>query len=60
MCNYGSGPNAERFSKKSIEFGTVVQKEMLFKGISYLEHWHTLCSVDWNHLCNFGRVHHEE
>ena len=35
-------------------------KEMLFKDISYLELWQPLCSVDWNYLCNFGRVHHEE
>ena len=33
---------------------------MSFKDISYLELWQSLCSVDWNHLCNFGRMHHEE
>ena len=44
----------------SIEFGTVVQEEMLFKDISHLELWQPLKSVDWNHLCNFGREHHEE
>ena len=43
-----------------VEFGPVVQKEMLFKDISYLELWQPLCSVDWNHLCNFGRRYHEE
>ena len=44
----------------SIEFGTVVQEEMLFKDISYLELWQPLCSVDRNHLCNFDSLHHEE
>ena len=44
----------------NIEFGTVVQEEMLFKDISYLELWWPLSSVEWNHLCNFGREHHEE
>ena len=39
---------------------SVVQEEMLFKYISYLELWQPLCSVDWNHLYNFGRRHHEE
>ena len=37
---------------KNIEFGTVVQEEMLFKGISYLELCWPLSSVDWNHLCS--------
>ena len=27
---------------------------------SYLELWQPLCSVDRNHLCHFGRIHHEE
>ena len=42
-----------------MKFGPVVQ-EMSFKDISYLELRHPLCSVDWNHLCNIGRRHHEE
>ena len=33
---------------------------MSFKDISYLELWSPLCSVDQNHLCNFGRKHYEE
>ena len=41
------------------EFGPVVQ-EMSFKDMSYLELWQSLCSVEWNHFCNFGRRHHEE
>ena len=32
----------------------------VFKDISYLELWQPLCSVDWNLLCNFGRMHHEK
>ena len=30
------------------------------KGISYLELWRPFCSVERNHLCNFGRRYHEE
>ena len=43
-----------------MKFGPVVQEEMSFKDISYLELWQSLCSVDWNHLCNIERRHHEE
>ena len=32
---------------------------MLFKDISYLALWWPLSSKEQNHLCNFGRVHHE-
>ena len=42
-----------------MKFGQVVQ-EMSFKDFSNLELWQPLCSVDWNHLCNIGRRHHEE
>ena len=38
----------------------VVQEEMYFKDISFLELWQPLCSADWNHLCNFRRRHREE
>ena len=31
-----------------------------FKDISSLELWQPLCSVDWSHLCNLGRIYHEE
>ena len=48
----------ETFMWSYMEFGPVVQKEMSFKDISYLELWQLLCSVDWNHLCNIGRRHH--
>ena len=30
------------------------------KDISYLELWQPFCSVERNHLCNFGRGYHEE
>ena len=43
-----------------MKFGLVVQEEMSFKEISYLELWQPLCSVDWNHLCNFRRRHEEQ
>ena len=33
---------------------------MSFKDIAYLELWRLFCSVEQNHLCNFGRSHHEE
>ena len=33
---------------------------MRFKDISYLELWRPFCSAERNHLCNFGRRHHEE
>ena len=31
---------------------------MLFKDI--IELWQPFCSVERNHLCNFGRMYHEE
>ena len=42
------------------EFGPVVQDEMLFKDISYLELWWAFCSGEGNHFYKFGRGHHEE
>ena len=33
---------------------------MSFKDISYLELWPPFCSVEQNHLCNFGRGYHKE
>ena len=41
------------------EFGSVDQ-EMSFKDISYLELWSPLVQQSRHHLCNFGRMHHEE
>ena len=35
-------------------------KQMPFKDISYLELLQPFCSMERNHLCNSGRVHHEE
>ena len=40
---------------KLFEFGPVVQEEMSFKDISYLELWWPFCSAEGNHLCNSGR-----
>ena len=45
---------------KFFEFRPVVQGEMSFKDISYLELWLLFCSAERNHLCNFGRVYPEE
>ena len=42
------------------EFGPVVQEEMKFKGISYLELWQPVCSAEHKHLCNFGRGYQDE
>ena len=33
---------------------------MLFQDISYLELWQPFCSIERNHLCNFGRGCYEE
>ena len=38
----------------------MVQEDMSLKDMSYLELWQPLCSVELNHLCNFGRRHHEK
>ena len=38
----------------------MVQEEMLFKGISYLELWQPFCSAEHNHLWNFGWGYYEE
>ena len=33
---------------------------MPFNDTSYLELWWPFCSVERNHLCNFGKEHYEE
>ena len=38
----------------------MVQDEIPFKGISYQEQWQPFCSVERNHLGNFGRGYQEE
>ena len=38
----------------------MVQEENSFNAISYQELWWHFCSVEWNHLCNFGRRNYEE
>ena len=55
LCNFGRGHYEVHF-----ESGPMVQEEILFKDISYLEFWWPFYSAEWNHLCNFGRGHHEE
>ena len=39
-----------------LNFGPVVQEEMSFNNISYLQLWWPFCSAEGNHLCNFGKV----
>ena len=41
------------FLLNNIEFGIVVQEEMQFNDISYLEFKGPLCSAELNHLCSF-------
>ena len=38
----------------------MVQKEMSFTDISYLELWQPFFSAECSHLCNFGRGYYEE
>ena len=38
----------------------MVQEEISFKDISYLELWWPFCSAERNHLCNYGRGYQEE
>ena len=45
---------------KNFEFGPVVQEEMPFNYISYLELWQHFCSEERNHLCKFVRSYQEE
>ena len=41
--------------------GNVVLRHFLCRFKTYLiKLWQPLCSVDWNHLCNSDRRHHEE
>ena len=46
--------------KYYFKFGPLAQEEMPFNNISYLELWHSFCSEEGNHLCNFGRGYNEE
>ena len=43
-----------------VKFGPVVQEEMSFQDISYLELWWPFCYAEQNHLCNSGRGYQEE
>ena len=38
----------------------MVQEEIPFKGISYLDIWQPFCSAECNYLCNFGREYQQE
>ena len=43
-----------------MKFGPVVQEEMLFKDISYLELWRPFCYAEQNPFSNFGRGYQKE
>ena len=47
LCNY-------------FELGQVVQEEIEFKDISYLELWSPCCLAEWSHEYKFGKGHYEE
>ena len=47
----------EQFMRIYFEFGPAVQLELLLKDIYYLE---LFCSAEQNHLCNSGRMHHQD
>ena len=49
----------EHSCERYMKLGQVLL-EISFKDISYLELWQPFCSVDLNHLCNFGRRYLEE
>ena len=38
----------------------MIQMEMPFKGISYLELWQAFAQQNINHLCNFGKGYEEQ
>ena len=38
----------------------MVQEEISFRYITYLELWQPFCSAEQNHCCNFGIRHYEE
>ena len=52
LCNYGRGHYAEHFCEIILNL-EVVQREMRFKDISYLEVMWPLCSAEQSHLCSF-------
>ena len=54
-CKDGRVHHEEQFYEINLNL-----EEMSFEDISYLERWWLLCSAERNHLCNFGRMHHEE
>ena len=56
LCNFGRRHHKEQSCEIILKSGPLVQEEMLFKGISYLELWQSFCSAERNHLCNFGTI----
>ena len=50
----------EGIMRNNFKFGPVIQEKMSVKNISFLELWRPSCSVEQNHLCNFGRGQYGE
>ena len=48
----------ESFRMNCFKFGQVVQEEISFVDISYLELWQPFFSAEQNLLCNFVRGHY--
>ena len=51
--SYGFLFDCTTMGQAYFESGTVVQEEMSFQEIAYLELWQPLGSVEWNHFCSF-------
>ena len=48
------------FKWSYMKFGPVVQEEMSFEDITYIELWQPFCSAKRYYLCNLGRRYYEE
>ena len=57
LYNFGRVHHKGQVCEIIVNFGSLVQEEKLFKGISYLELLRIHFSVEWNHLCKIGRRH---
>ena len=63
LCNFERGHQGEHSCEVIWNLDQWFRRRcniMLFKDNSYLELWQPLCSVDRNHLCNFGRRYEEQ
>ena len=53
LCKFGRWHHGEQFCELTLNCEPVAQEEMLFKDISYLDIWRSICSAERNYLCNF-------